>query len=1163
MGTTGDSLAAGSTNYVLVAAIEGYAHLLTNHGDTSAVVTAFAALSDGDWTSAIGGLFAEVDNEQTISPWEPMHGGGRCTLTVIPDAADTFGIDVNRRAAGWESELTAEANRTEDTITVQSTAGAASSGVAYIGTEAIAYSGKTATTLTGLTRGKWSPFGNGSTTSDGRFAQHHRVGLSASSVQLAPLVSAQPRTWIGRWVGLWMVRSSGGTLDTVAQAQLIYAGKIAEIRDDPNHFGTVLDLRHVLDVIREATVGRDMWSGASAEGVNLKQGMVFSFSEYSSVTGANDATDMTVVASPSVDFYEIPEGYYTLTGLMGRINGWLAANYIATTILTDSVITLVQTESGYRVRFTSYLTGDPTSAEIKMPAQVARMFGWGQAEALEPGYRAGVKRYAFGENEVVITGTEPPLKSILDKVVNFSSGLNFDITTTTGTIRDQFDSLPSALRPGTRDVAGITDPGWGCFVFDGKVLMRAAWDPAVSPVATLLAGQAQNQMFSGAFTGDLEFVAVPYDDAAEGTIPVRQVMVFESTLATFLMSVIYSTGTAGYNSDTYDGLPFGSGIGIPGVLLGAEFEDSIAGLPGADESLVVVVDKPHTLADLLQGDLVLRLVFPVWRDQHVRFNSWRTPDTGAATFTLTESNKAEPSGNATGHRSATAVTTEWQRPIVKIQYNRNFSDLSSDGFQDSLTLEDRTAIDDAGGDGAVVTIKARNTFGQFEQTGAAVESLVPPFLAAMPLFSRPQRKVTRSIDARFFEQIGVGDVVLFSDAFARDPETGIRGIAVRPAMVTRHRWSLGGAIPGSDQPADMGGEVDLFFTDRNATLGDALYAPAADVDSTYSSGGFTAGYNAGYNTVRCVARAYNQSVTATINGVPVLLEEATDATLFPAGYAVRIVERDPADINDPQVWTTTVASQSGDDIVLAAPLTGFDTAKQYRVIFDDFDACTTAQKLKAFQADATDGLILDASGAFLYKSQSAERNWTANASPPVIEMLPALAYADGAGRDVGNETALLLMLDNLLDYKTGINQPVLFPARQNTANAGVYELVYLAPVWLTREGLSNAVTRELSVSILHYSTDGTAATVRVSLCRSRPVDASRLNVSRGAVYAEMYRSTTSTSVVASTVSVLDAAVKDPNTGRAWLLIECGYKAGTLGVSRFQEGPRVQPQAWTL
>ena len=1188
MGTTHDAIAAGSAGFVWVAAIEGYEHLLTNHDtDTAAVVTAFAGLSGGDWTSALGGLFVDMQQEQSISPWEPLHGGGRCTLAVArTTSADTFGRDVARRAAGWSSELAATADRNDTTLTVLSAAGAASSGTAYVGTEAVAYTGKTSTTLTGCTRGKWSPFGNGSSTSDGRFAQHHRAGLSAEAVQIAATVSAQPRTWIGRWVGVWMVRVTGGVLDTVGEAQLVYAGKLAEIRDDAQQDATVLDLRHVLDVMRDASIGRQMWSAKIKEGIYLKQGMYFTLSDFKGTvgpgpggTGGSTLTVLATGATP-VDGESFVEGYYTVAGLHGELNKWFGFAGVAGDLWGGYGIEVKQTDAGWRTKVGAVMestSGSLSAFFLGMPRQVASFLGFSEGEEADPfQFVISDGTTATGTTtNLSVTGSDPALKSQIFKLISGTDGLNFEIDTFTGEIVDQFDTMPASLRPPSRTVNIVstpTDRDWGLFVFDNNVLMRGSWELGSAAPTEFTNCLAQN--LAGAFAGDLEAYSVPYDGSTASTITVRQILVFESTEATYLKSLAYSTGTAGYNSDEFDGLGFGAGLGLPGGLLGAEYENSIDGLPGADESLVVVIDKPMTLADLLRGDLVLRLAFPVWRDQHLRFAAWRTPDTSGATLTLTEANKAEPSGSATQQRSSTALTDEWQRPIVKIQFNRDFADLSSDGFRDTITLEDRTAIDDAGGDGAVVTVKARNTFGQFEQTGAAVEALLPAFLAAMPLFSRPARKVTRSIDLRYFESIGVGDVVLFSDSYARDPETGLRGVAVRPAVVVKHWWTPGGMQLGADpdKPADMAGGVELFFVDQNAVLGDALYAPAADIDHTYTTApylieGDVAGYIAGYEdlsrTILCVARAYNQSVSVTINGSPVLFEEDTDATLFTAGYAVRIIERDPADINNPQVWTTTVVSQTGDLITLAAPLTGFDSAKQYRVVFDDFDACTTAQKLKAFQADPTDGLILDASGAYLYKSASAERNWTANASPPVVEMIPALTYADGAGRDVGHESALVLLLDNLLDYKTGINQPVLFSARSNTANAGAYQLVYLAPIWLTREGLSNAVTRELAVSLLHRSTDGTSATVRVSLCRARPTSTSNLNVSRGSVYAEMTRATTSTSYVASTVSYLDASVKDPDTGRAWLLIECSYKATTMGIRQLQEGPRIQPTAWVL
>lgn len=58
---------ADSHTYQLVAAIEGYEHLLTS-GSTAAAVAAWYGT---DWSSAIGELFVTGFNQQEIDPWDP------------------------------------------------------------------------------------------------------------------------------------------------------------------------------------------------------------------------------------------------------------------------------------------------------------------------------------------------------------------------------------------------------------------------------------------------------------------------------------------------------------------------------------------------------------------------------------------------------------------------------------------------------------------------------------------------------------------------------------------------------------------------------------------------------------------------------------------------------------------------------------------------------------------------------------------------------------------------------------------------------------------------------------------------------------------------------------------------------------------------------------
>jgi hypothetical protein len=206
-------------------------------------------------------------------------------------------------------------------------------------------------------------------------------------------------------------------------------------------------------------------------------------------------------------------------------------------------------------------------------------------------------------------------------------------------------------------------------------------------------------------------------------------------------------------------------------------------------------------------------------------------------------------------------------------------------------------------------------------------------------------------------------------------------------------------------------------------------------------------------------------------------------------------------------------------------------------------------------------MVLDSSAAYMYTSGSTSRNYEAN-SLTEIELVPSATFADGAGRDVGAEAALMRLLDNEIDYKTALNMPVLFNTVRTNTSSSIYKCIYLAPIQFAPEGLSNAVTRELSVAPWFRSADGRTVSVRVSLCRDRPNTSSLYFVNRGTVYSEMTRSTTSTTWQKATASELDCRVKT-YYGLAWLLIEASLKCEVRGLHQCSEGPRTQPQAWVL
>lgn len=113
-------------------------------------------------------------------------------------AADLFALMAREKSDGAVTNMTASLTYTEtSTATMESTSDFASSGLAYIGRETIAYTGKTATTLTTLTRGVY-----GKETGGTSYDNHEYVHNADKPVGTR-IVSDYPRVWHGRWVSVY------------------------------------------------------------------------------------------------------------------------------------------------------------------------------------------------------------------------------------------------------------------------------------------------------------------------------------------------------------------------------------------------------------------------------------------------------------------------------------------------------------------------------------------------------------------------------------------------------------------------------------------------------------------------------------------------------------------------------------------------------------------------------------------------------------------------------------------------------------------------------------------------------------------------------------------------------------------------------------------------
>jgi hypothetical protein len=1174
--TTLDVLQSGSATIKWTVCIEGIKEVLSD-APTAAVQAAYAGTGyDDSGVSVLGGLFVDLRNKQAISAWEPFPESGSCVLSIVDaDGTDYFGTLVHRRNAGTETEITSTIGRSDTTINVKSTTGFPSSGTIYVGTETIKYSGVTTTSFTGATRGMFAPFECASSGSGGaRFANHHRCAADSNHVQIAPLATTLPRTWIGRRVSVRLHTwdEATQTLNTRDEAQLVFAGRIAGIADDPNTFATQIDLEHIAEEIRNGVIGRDLWDANIAKGIWIAAGRYFRLIDISDGT-SRLSNDLVVVTSGASGTNQMDQGFYSLGEIVERFNTWLAAEYTAARIWgnyhwrspvsnADGLRTVIDCKipnasSGKYVNFTFYA-----------PAEIVAFLG--MIKDIEPAQDGSIVGIPGGSGHVSnvtfqICGASVPFSTVIFRPTGpgrlaqeFTEAINYELENERGEFTDQRDYLPA-------NVKGSCPAGhnWGLFVLDEKVLMVGSYDSTNHWLTNCWL--APFQLVADNSSEPMSYIGRRVDEPDE-PVRVRQIFVLETTLEMLVNLIVYSTGTAGYNHDAYDSFGYALGLGIPGEILGHEFERSLTNLPGANAPIVVVIDEPTKLSEIVSGDFLFRNAFLRWKDQHFEFAQWRTPTLAESVATFSESNKAAPAGHQENHRIASQESAEAARQVVKLDYARDFASTRDDNYLRSLKVEDQTAVDDAGGNIKPYTIRLRNTYAQFTAAGSAVEALLPNFVAAMPLRSRASRAMTRSLDLRYFEGYAPGDVITVSDEFARDPVTGRRGIGARPAMITRISYSLGGPSPGGGDVAPIGGDVDLLFLDVHRG---ELYCPSAQIDDTANTGGFTAGYDSGSNTIRTISHQFSHVLTLPTHrsrgGGSLDITEALDASNFSVGDHILIIEIDPDDETAPLYWETTVDSVSGTDIAVSADLSGFDTSKRYRVTYQKLSQVTTTQQDYAYQASDTTLLIENLDPPDHFSSTLERFGFTPNTGDEQGEIIPEMLFGDGRAWDVGTDRALINSYTRYLDGKSCKQNPIMWTQSEFGTSNPTYVVCWMGPVFFGTEQLSSTIRRVLRIApLMRSNTGGTTGYIRATLSRIPPQPAPAISPSLQATagvrfldhYSQAEWTTTSSTYALGTEAELEIGVKDQTTGIAWLVIERKGTAEVRGIGKFIESERV-------
>lgn len=1143
MGTTLTALNTGYSAVTFVAMIEGYDHLLTS-GDPTEAFNAFdnsaIAAHTGDLAGAIGGLTVDWGGmSQMVDPWKPLGDAPTLRLVVAPaaaypdaDSGDHFGVNVFKRAGGHETLMAAGASVDCNDLTLNGrhSSGFAASGAVYVGPEAMAYSSVTGGgAFTISKRGYCSPF---QTESGARFARTHKASDPTATtgdpvgVTIPPLISDEPRNWIGKWVGVWILRGNTGTLDTSDQGHLAFAGVIASVGSD-DAGRTVIELDHALTKMQDTVIHRDQYRAKIAEGCNLTVGQQFGASQKRTGFAEMTADALTVVSGAPASVNEIQAGRYSVQEIADAINEWLRSETAAVNISFHMQYTGYFTDpsGGIRARWEyqdpAVGTTDDRHAYLTFPSDaVATFMGW--------------ENVTISAGDGVTGGVVSPKAPLrYAREFNFiTGGVDITLANPSGTWVSQASTLPVAIGGGVYD---------GVIYVDGIGHLGATYVSSTS--------MSVSSMQGGYF--DIAYPPAELSVESDASLEVKQIIVMEGTFKNLLLKLLLSTGTSGFNSATYDELPESMGCAIPYSIFSSAFEADLDALANSDKAGCIIIGKPTRFGDLMHADLLLRWATLVWGQGRIQCKAWSTPLAGYATTTIGESSKAVPAGTRDKQRSSSIEDLSAIFNVVKFEYGAD----GSGDLRDDLTVVDLTSARDYGS--RAITIAARNA----SQRGPSAESigeLIASFSATMAMFSRPFFRIRRPMAVSHFEQLTPLTIVAYTDPHLRNPDTGLRGVTAWPAIVLGSSFDWGGVetgVDGNPRVVPPSGEVTLMLRPRIVA---GKYSPACKIDDTVSSGGYSAGYSAAVPGFKVYTGTYSDG--------------GTDSSYFAANDKIRIIEIDPSVAGSPTTWTaqingTPTSTEINLKAALAAP--AWDAAKKYIIVPDTYSAVQTSQQDKTFQADDADGLVENARNPFGLSvlGSSQDPTFTLHAATTLPSRPSTYAYGDGKPLDVAYEFQAAELANNMVSYKTAPICPEVYTDTRTHSGSTDYLLTDVAIVGVGEGRLPAPLTRKYYVAPRMRSTDGNTATIRVSLCKLWPQGDALNDAILPEPYASVTFTTTSTTFVIPTAQGIDVRHLNltpggPFGGVGFLCVELKKGASSnveyegLALSRL--GPLVSP-----
>lgn len=1039
MSTRDEILEGDGFEYGLVLAIEGWDKLITNRADLSAMLDAW---SDTPWSEAISGLSVEGHSKQSIQPWD--FGLDVSTLTFrVQDEDDALGIAAWKRP-GQRTELTEELDSADDdVIHVQGDKGLGSLGVAFVGGERVEVSPWSTTELNIEKRGTLAPLRARGT--EYVMPRSHRMPDDERKVGKRPKVTSEIGSFIGARVGLWLHKIDGGVWADKSDAELIFAGTVGAIDDSGDAVSLRCDdLRRRMD---EVVLFQDQYRAQLQEGIDLQEFDYFEVSE--SDLEDMDNQQFVVVGE------DIAEGRYSLLELIVELNAALANLHDSGDIDGQHTLNLRQTNEGQRVQwFVSFDDLGSREAHLGCNREDVLEFLGYQDRAIKSG--SGVRDFYYlmcpfhRFSEYRNIGDAPPKRNIAFRKLPGGERDRYliRVENESGQWYDFRDWLPHPL---DREAPAVGD--FGLARLGSRIVLARR-----TPLGNFFVDVPKTEGPIAQSGSDDESFEQSIDD--EGRIEFVQIAILAGAPSELIPRLLASIDGEGVNHSIYDELPFGAGIPWE-VLDGGIGEDIVQDLRSIESdteqgSMVVVLEEPTELGDILLPESQLRYMFMVWRKGRYAYVSPPDPNAWEAKWTLDDTNKAKPIDDGGKDPTDVQYTDEYLSNVIEIEYNRDL--ISGDYVGQPIAIINEASRAEYGE--RRMKISARNSYAQFSEGDDDVDELAAGLAARMaPIYGRPLWVATRSINGRL-ALAAPGDIVAMTDRTARNPVTGERGMTSRAGTILSHWFDW----------AQNHGEVRVLFSEEDRTF---PVAPSADLVS----------YDEETDTIQISENNY------AFRFLFVFHDDIDD---FNVGDRIDVIEKNAI---DPLIWTNreiTDRDEQARELALGAPLNGFDESKSYRIVATHYADASPAHRVRAYQASKHSGLIdqQEEPNTFGHYEMLGFAPATAE-DPP--ELIPDRYHGDGAPLSSGLLMTLSRNVNNLIQHSTALNTPLIFPENFHAQGISEWAFTFAWEIYVGAGKLPAGARRMISVSPSFRSEGGGTMRVRLYSSRWPP---------RGELYAE-------------------------------------------------------------